>query len=349
MFKVFCAVLAIFLSTSVVLEAKDSCKIIVVTTGGTIASRYDSVTKGLVPAVNGKELLEAVPQLKDIACEIDIHKFAHIGSSNMTPSIMKDLGDVVDEILAKKDITGVVITHGTDTVEETAYLLDLYLKSKKPVALVAAMRGAGDLSPDGPKNILDAIKTVASPDAYDKGVMVVLNEQIHAAREVTKTHTANVATFASPYWGAIGYVEPDRVIFRRESINRLKIQPKKIVDNVYLIKAFTGMNSDIFDFLISKKVKGVVIEGFGRGNLPATTVDGIKRMLDADIIVVLATRVFVGRVLDVYSSPGAGKPLKDMGVILAGEINGQKARIKLILALGETKNKKEIEKYFDNL
>jgi len=322
-------------------------KVVVVTTGGTIAMRYDSVTNGLVPAVNGKELMDAVPQLKEF-CEVEIYEFSNIPSPNMTPTIMKDLADKVDEILMKDDTTGVVITHGTDTVEETAYFLDLYLKSDKPVALTAAMRGAGDLSPDGPKNILSAVKAVTADDAYGKGVMVVLNDEIHAAREVTKTHTASVATFASPFWGAIGYVEPDRVIFRRESINRMKIRPDKIVDNVYLIKAFTGMNTDIFDFLISKKVKGVVIEGFGRGNLPANITDGIKLMIDTGIIVVLSTRVLGGRVLDVYSYPGAVKPVKEMGVILAGELNGQKARIKLILALGKTDSKVEIERYFDN-
>ncbi len=347
MFKVLSTVLVIFLSYFSLAEAKNACNIVVVTTGGTIASRYDPVTKGLLPADTGEQLLEAVPQLKDLDCKITIQKFSQIDSSSMTPLLMKKLGDTVEGLLAKKDVTGVVITHGTDTVEESSYFLDLFIKSKKPVVFTASMRGAGDLSPDGPKNIYDAIRTVASPNSYDKGVMVVINEEIHAAREVTKIHTANVATFASPYWGAIGYVEPDRVMFRRQPINRQNIKPKEIVEDVYLIKAFTGMNSDIFDYLATKKVKGVVIEGFGRGNLPDTAAAGVKKMLDAGVVVILTTRVPTGRVLDTYSAPGAGRPLKEMGAILAGEISGQKARIKLMLALGKTKTKKEIEKYFD--
>ena len=347
MFKVLFTVLAIFLSSFSISEAKTDCNIVVVTTGGTIASIYDPVTKGLVPAVSGKELLEAVPQLKDLDCKVVIQKFSQIGSASITPAMMKKLADTVEGILAKKNITGVVITHGTDTIEESAYFLDLVIKSKKPVVLTASMRGAGDLSPDGPKNILDSIKTVASPNSYDKGVMVVINEQIHSAREVTKMHTANIASFASPYWGAIGYVDSDRVIFRREATNRQNINSNKIAEDVYLIKVFSGMNSDIFDFLITKKVKGVVVEGFGRGNIPDTSVDGVKRMIDAGIVVVLTTRVPTGRVLGTYSDPGAGKVLQDMGAILAGEISGQKARIKLMLTLGKTKTKKEIEKYFD--
>lgn len=321
-------------------------KVVVITTGGTIAMRYDEVTKGLVPAVNGKELMDAVPELKNI-CDIEVVEFSNIPSPHMTPKLMKDLGDKVDEIAMDEKVTGIVITHGTDTVEESSYFLDLYIKTEKPVVFTAAMRGASDLSSDGAKNILCAVKTAFTPSAISKGVMVVLNESIHSAEDVTKTHTANVDTFQSPYWGAIGYVDEDRVIFKRNVINRLKIDTDKIEESIYLIKTFTGMNSDIFDFLIDKKVAGVVVEGFGRGNLPPLILEGIKRMIDANIIVVLVSRVIEGRVLDVYSYTGAVKPVKAMGVILGGEISSQKARLKLMLLMGKYRTKEEIEQYFD--
>ncbi len=321
-------------------------KVVVITTGGTIAMRYDEATKGLVPAVSGQELMDAVPELKTV-CDIEVVEFSNIPSPHMTPKLMKDLGDKVDEIALDKTVAGIVITHGTDTVEESSYFLDLYIKTEKPVVFTAAMRGATDISSDGAKNILCAVKVAATEVAISKGVMVVLNESIHSAEDVIKTHTTNVDTFQSPYWGALGYVDSDRVIFKRDRVNRLKIDTVKIDESVYIVKTFTGMNTDIFDFLIDKKVAGVVIEGFGRGNLPPLILDGIKRMIDANIIVVLVSRVIEGRVLDVYSYVGAVKPVKEMGAILGGELTSQKARLKLMLLMGRYSDKKEIEKYFD--
>ncbi len=321
-------------------------KIVIITTGGTIAMRYDEATKGLVPAVSGNELMQAVPQLKDV-CNIEVLEFSNIPSPHMTPNMMLELAQKADEILADKSVSGIVVTHGTDTVEESAYLVDLALKSNKALVFTAAMRGASDLSAEGPANILAAVRVAASESAVGKGVLVVLNDTIHTAREVTKTHTANVATFQSPYWGAIGYVDEDRVIFRSEPLQRQKIDCAKLEEKVFLLKAFTGLDSTIFDFLIEKEYKGIVIEGFGRGNLPPTLLSGIQKALDKGIIIVLSTRVITGRVHDTYAYEAAVKPVKAMGVITGGELSGHKARLKLMLLLGINKTKSEIEKYFD--
>jgi L-asparaginase len=321
-------------------------KVVVVTTGGTIAMKYDPVRKSVFPAVTGEELVEAVPPLANV-CPVDVVEFSNIPSPHMTPKIMFKLTHMIDEILGKDDVSGVVVTHGTDTLEETAYFLDLALKSQKPVCLTAAMRHAGDVSPDGPKNILCAVKTAAASEAVGKGVFVVLNEEIHSAREVTKTHTANPKTFASPFWGPIGYVDEDKVIFRRQPVGLLKIQPEEIVEDVHLVKLVAGSDDFFFKCLVDRKVKGIVVEGLGRGNVPPAVVPGIKLAIDNGIPVVLSTRVMGGRVLDVYGYEGAVKPLKEMGVILGGEINGQKARIKLILALGITNDPKKIAEYYD--
>ncbi len=321
-------------------------KVVVITTGGTIAMRYDESTDGLVPAISGEELMDAVHGLKDI-CTVEVIEFSNIPSPHVTPKLMKELGDKVDEIALDKSVSGIVITHGTDTIEESAYFLDLYIKTEKPVVFTASMRSASEQGSDGARNIFSAVKVALSNSAISKGVMVVLNDFIHSAEDVIKTHTANVDTFQSPNWGAIGYVDFDKVIFKRNIVNRLKIDTDKIEESIYLIKSFTGMSSDIFDFLISKRVAGVVVEGFGRGNLPPLIVDGIKRMIDANIIVVLVSRVIEGRVLDVYSYVGAVKPMKEIGVILGGELTSQKARLKLMLLMGRYRTKKEIEKYFD--
>lgn len=278
---------------------------------------------------------------------MEVVEFSNIPSPHMTPSLMWKLSQTIDELLAKPEVMGVVVTHGTDTLEETAYLLDLTVKSEKPVCLTAAMRHASGVSPDGGKNILCAVKTAAAEGAVGQGVLVVMNEEIHAAREVTKTHTGSVSSFASPFWGALGCVDEDRVIFRRQPVHREKIRPQAPEEGVYLIKMAAGADDLLLNYLVEKKVKGIVIEGLGRGNVPPSAVPGIKKALAANIPVILTSRVPAGRVLGVYGYEGGARPLQEMGVILGGEINGPKARIKLMLVLGLTKDPTQIAAYFD--
>ena len=321
-------------------------KVIVISTGGTIAMRYDPVRKAVFPAVTGKELLEAVPPLADL-CPVEVYEFSNIPSSQMDPPLMLKLAKKVEELLEEDNVLGAVITHGTDTLEETAYFLSLVLKTQKPVCVVGAMRSSAEISPDGPKNIFNAVKTAASPDARGKGVLVVLNDEIHSAVEVTKTSSSNVSTFKSPFWGPLGYVDDDRVIFRRAPTFLQRIDTKEVIDDVYLVKFAAGTDDFIIQALIDKKVKGIVIEGMGRGNIPPKVVPGIERAIKENIPVVLTTRCISGRVLGVYGYEGAAKPLSEMGVILGGDLSGQKARIKLMLALSKTKDPKELAKYFD--
>ena len=183
----------------------DNKKVIVLTTGGTIAMKLDPA-HGIVPAVSGEDLVASVPGLRE-ACPIEVMEFSNIPSPHMTPKRMFELGNKVEELLRHEDILGVVITHGTDTLEETAYLLDLVHNSEKPVCLTGAMRSAAEISPDGPVNLLCAVRTAASSEARGKGVLVVMNEEIHAAREVVKSHSANTETFVSPFWGPLGVCE----------------------------------------------------------------------------------------------------------------------------------------------
>ena len=322
-------------------------KIIIVATGGTIAMRYDPVLGGVFPAATGAELLELVPPLANI-CAVEVVEFSNVPSVYITPQIMFELAQTINQLLLRPDVSGIVVTHGTDTLEETAYFLDLFLNSDKPVCLTAAMRNGTDLSPDGPANIFCAAATAASKAAAGQGVLVVANEEIHAAREVTKSHAANPKTFMSPFWGPVGYVDPDRVIFRRLAVDRETLQPEALSDSVYLVKLVTGTDTFLLDCLAEKpEIGGVVIEAFGRGNVPPAILPSLKKLLDRNIPVVLTSRVFGGRVLDVYGYEGAAKTLKNLGVILGGEISGPKARIKLLLALGLTRDRQELQKYFD--
>ena len=304
----------------------DNKKVIVLTTGGTIAMKLDPA-HGIVPAVSGEDLVASVPGLRE-ACPIEVMEFSNIPSPHMTPKRMFELGNKVEELLRHEDILGVVITHGTDTLEETAYLLDLVHNSEKPV-------------------LLCAVRTAASSEARGKGVLVVMNEEIHAAREVVKSHSANTETFVSPFWGPLGYVDPDRVVFRRNTLGRQSIRPPELVEDVHLIKLASGSDSLLIDFLVERNVRGLVLEAFGRGNVPPAALPGIRRAVEKGIPVVITTRTIAGRVLDVYGYEGGAKTVLEAGGILGGETSGPKARLKLMLALGVASGRDELAVFFD--
>lgn len=321
-------------------------KVVVLTTGGTIAMRYDPQSGGNVPAVTGAELLQAVPALATVGT-VEVREFSNMPSGYMNAQTMEKLGIQVTNILSEDDVVGIVITHGTDSLEETAYFLDLFVQSDKPVCITGAMRHAAETSPDGPLNIFSAVRTAFCKEAYGKGVLVVMNDEIHAAREATKTHAGNVKTFASPFWGPLGYADPDRIIFRRDSIGLQKMHPKTIEPDVYLVKLVSGADDFFFNCLIEKGVKGIVVEGLGRGNVPPVAAKGIRAAIAHGIVVVLTTRCLGGRALGLYAYDGGVIGLEKDGVIVAGELNGPKARIKLMFALGLTSDRNQIASYFD--
>lgn len=323
-------------------------KVVVISTGGTIAMRFDAEKGGVVPAVNGRELVQAVESVTDV-CPLEVVDFSNIPSFHITPEFMLRLAVETETILVREDVAGVVITHGTDTLEESAYFIDLYLAPEKPVCLTAAMRNSTDVSPDGPHNLLCAIRAAASPKLRGHGALVVINSEIHAARTVTKTHKDNVHAFASPAWGPVGYVDSDRIITRCAPKRREPLRPKNPAWNIPLLKMYTGMDTALFDALLATGTNfdGLVIEGYGRGNVPAAIVPGIKRMLEQGIPVVAASRVQAGRTLGVYAVEGGTEHLRTLGVIMSGDLSSQKARLKLMLALGLTRDLKALAAYFE--
>ena len=318
----------------------------VLATGGTIAGSGNSATGSAYTAgkVSVNHLVAAVPQLADIAV-VTPKQVVQIGSQDMTDDVWLKLAKTINADCSKVD--GFVITHGTDTLEETAYLLDLVHNSEKPVCLTGAMRSAAEISPDGPVNLLCAVRTAASSEARGKGVLVVMNEEIHAAREVVKSHSANTETFVSPFWGPLGYVDPDRVVFRRNTLGRQSIRPPELVEDVHLIKLASGSDSLLIDFLVERNVRGLVLEAFGRGNVPPAALPGIRRAVEKGIPVVITTRTIAGRVLDVYGYEGGAKTVLEAGGILGGETSGPKARLKLMLALGVASGRDELAVFFD--
>jgi L-asparaginase len=325
-------------------------KVVVFTTGGTIAMKFDPAVNGLVPAVSGADLAAAVPGL-DAVAEVEVREFWNKASCNMTPESMFRLSGMIEEALKADNVAGAVVTHGTDTVEETAFMLDLLHKSDKPVVLTAAMRGASDTSPDGPMNICCAVKTAASDEARGKGVLVVLNEVIHAAAQVRKTHSANPATFESPWWGPLGYCDVDKVVIRREPTVRRTFAPKAITARVDIVTAQTGVGREYIDFAVSQGCAGIVIEGFGRGNIPPAMEAGIKDASDKGVAVVISTRTPGGRPYQVYAYPGSVTDSRNNGAVKGTELSSAKTRLKLIVMLSENpalaQDKAELERLLD--
>ncbi|MEM2946789.1 MAG: asparaginase [Candidatus Bathyarchaeia archaeon] len=339
--------LLVFVFIFQVAVASQLPKVGVVTTGGTIAMKYDPVKKGFVPAVTGEDLMAMAPKIKELA-RIELIDLARIPSSYMDPPMWIKVSKAVNKLLEDKEVAGAVITHGTDTLEETAWFLDLTVKSPKPVICIGAMRGASEPDFDGARNLENAVRIAISKEAIGKGTLLVLNNQINAAREVTKTHTAQVETFKSGEFGFLGYVHADgRIIFNRQPTRRLYFDLPEALPRVDIISFYTGADGSYIKYAVDSGAKGIVIVGVGLGHVNPPVHDAIEAAIKAGVSVVMSTRVHTGRVQPIYSFKGGGVPLKEMGVILADDLNPQKARILLMLALTKTKDPKEIQKYFD--
>ncbi len=321
-------------------------KILIVFTGGTFSMKIDEKTGGAVPRYSGEELLEKIPQAKELA-NITCYDFGKYPGPHMTPELMFKLSNTIKDLIKDNEYAGVVITHGTDTLEETAYLLDLTIKTEIPIVLIGSMKNSSEPDWDGPRNLLDAIHVCLNEDCRNLGVLVCLNGEVNAASEVTKTYTDEIDTFRSLDFGALGLIEEGKVTINRPPFKLENIITNKIVTNVDMLTVYAGMNEKFFKYSADSGVEGIVVEALGVGNVPPAAFEGIKYAVGKNIPVVLVSRCPAGETLDIYSYPGAGKWLHSIGVMFAEYLNGQKARIKLILALGKTRDKEELRKIFE--
>ena len=315
-------------------------------TGGTISMKYDPHIGAAVPILSGEEIVASVPELSSIA-DFEIIDFGRFPGPHMTPQRMMELSNLVRQELARSDIDGVAITHGTDTLEETAYLLDLTVENQKPVAVTGAMRNSSETGWDGPVNLMAAVRVAASAEARGLGTMVVINETILAAADVSKTATESFDAFESPDFGPLGVIDKGRVLIRRMPLNRSFVNTSQIMDRVFLIKVASGSDSTLIEACLAAGARGLVIEAMGRGNVPPGCVTGITTAISAGVPVIIVSRCQRGRVYDSYGYPGGGKQLRTLGAISGGFLNGQKARIKLALALSLTTDAGEIRKLFE--
>ncbi|WP_042145717.1 asparaginase [Paucisalibacillus sp. EB02] len=307
-------------------------KLIIIHTGGTI-SMLENKDTGEVNTTEDHPLSN-IPYNFRTNVIIDEHIAFSLPSPHITPNHMLELAKSIDKFLIEYD--GIVVTHGTDTLEETAYFLDLVLDTEKPVILTGAMRSSNEIGSDALYNLISSIRVVLSPDAYSKGVLVVMNDEIHSAINVTKTSTSNIATFQSPQYGPIGIITKESIIFHHQLVARTTYPVENISKQVFLLKAYAGMDNKLFEIIHDGHPDGLVIEGLGQGNLPKETIPSIRKLINENIPIVLVSRSFRGTVGPTYAYEGGGRQLKDMGVIFTNGLTGPKARLKLLIALENT-------------
>jgi len=312
--------------------SKPNRHVAILTTGGTIAMQHDAAAGGAVPTLGAADFTAALPEgLPELRTE----ELVNLPSSHFTLETLATIRERVAALALEPDVAGIVVTHGTDTLEETAYLLDLTVPGDKPIALTGAMRTASDVGYEGYANLVAAVRVAAAPQTRGLGALVVLNDEIHAARRVTKMHTLSPATFQSPAWGPVGRVEGDRVIVERRTERRV-LPWRGLEPNVPLIKLAVGMETDPLEDALARDVRGVVIEALGGGRVPVWWLPVIERARDRGVAVVIASRCPSGRVWDSYGYPGAYHTLTGLGCLFAEGLNGQKARIKLMVILATT-------------
>lgn len=320
----------------------------ILATGGTIAGKSASnedVKDYKAGSLGVESLIAAVPEMQKYA-QVSGEQICNINSSSITSAIWLKLAKRCNELLAQADVQGIVITHGTDTLEETAYFLNLVVKSKKPVVIVGAMRPATAISADGPMNLLEAVRVAASKEAMNKGVLVVMNDDINGARDVTKSSTTNVATFKSPELGRLGYVQGEKILFYNTSTRRHTANSEFDITNLTALPrvdiVYSHVNDDrvMVDAAVNAGAQGIIHAGTGQGSVHDDTLPGLIDAAKQGVVVVRSTRVANGYV-------DTETKYEPYNFVYADTLNPQKARILLSLALTKTKNPQEIQRMFN--
>src|SRR5436190_11755657 len=322
-----------------------------IATGGTIAMKIDPVKKAPVPAISGEDLVGTVPEIAQVA-HIEVENLSNVPSAYMDPDRWVQLQKSVVQALARPEVAGVIVSHGTDTLEETAWFLDLTVDGPKPIVLIGAQRNASERDFDGPRNLLNAARICTDPGARGKGAMIALNNNINAARDAVKTHTSDVETFKSGDLGLLGIADYDRVVWYRTPIRRQHVALKPLAEGQHLprvdiVPMYGGADGALVRAALAAGAKGLVIQALGWGNMNVPMFQAVKEAMGKGIPVVITTRVWTGRVLPNYGFEGGGKTSQQAGAIFGDNLSPQKARILLMLALQTTADPKQIQQLFD--
>ncbi len=307
--------------------------IAMVFTGGTISMRVDPLAGGALPALDARDILSAARGIEEVA-ELRVEEWGRFPGPHMDVERMWALRARLLELVAEPGVDGVVVTHGTDTIEETAYLVARSVRTSKPIVFTGAMRNLSELGWDGPSNLVDAVRVAAHPDARDYGVFLVMNGRAYSAIDVTKAHTHVLDAFESPGLGPVAEVDDEGVLFRRAlPAQRDILEPEFPATPIDIVGAWAGADARLLDAVLPT-ARGVVISALGRGNVPPLMADAIARWRDADKPVVITSRTGRGRVGQTYGYPGGGRRLGELGTIFAGTQRPTQARIDLMLAVG---------------
>lgn len=316
-------------------------KILVLHTGGTISMQADAT--GAVVTSQENPMNHVSNPLEGI--EVYALDFFNLPSPHIKPKHMLALYHKIKEEADNYD--GVVITHGTDTLEETAYFLDTMEIPHMPIVLTGAMRSSNELGSDGVYNYLSALRVASDDKAADKGVLVVMNDEIHAAKYVTKTHTTNVSTFQTPTHGPLGLIMKQEILYFKTAEPRVRFDLDYIQGLVPIISAYAGMTDELIDMLDLEQLDGLVIQAFGAGNVPKETAQKLENLLQKGIPVALVSRCFNGIAEPVYAYQGGGVQLQESGVLFVKELNAQKARLKLLIALNAELKGQALKDYME--
>lgn len=319
-------------------------RISILSTGGTIASRRDPNTGAAHVVDSGAALLESVPGIEQVAA-VTVSTVFSKDSSLITPVDVMQLAQAANAELARDGVDGVVITHGTDTMEESAFLLDLLIKSDKPVVLTGAQLSADMVGADGPRNLLAALKVAADHSSRGRGVMVVFADHVLAARDVAKRHTSQLAAFVSTRGSQLGEVGHAGVQFyaapsAARGEKRATYAPAQLETDVALLHLAMGQDAEVFNYLLDRGVKGVVLAAFGIGNAGSAFAACIERAYASGVPVAITSRCGAGAVAPVYAAGGAG--LAQAGAIFAADLSAEKARLALMVLLGQGASIEEI-------
>ncbi len=322
--------------------------VVILATGGTIAGTGESSTGSAYTSgkVAIEDMINAVPNIRKLA-NLKGEQISNVGSQDMSVKIWLDLANRINELLATPDVDGIVITHGTDTQEETAFFLNLVVKSKKPVVLTGSMRPSTALSAEGPLNLYNAVAVAASSLSKGRGVMVVMNDEIHSAHAVKKMITTPVQTFKSPMHGLLGTVIFGDIVYYHyphglNTVNsEFSVEGVKELPRVDIVYACADMSPDLIDLMVKAGVKGIVIAGVGDGNMTAATLEATKRATDKGVKIVRASRVPIGAVL-IHGEVDDTK----YGTVASADLNPQKARVLLMLAMLKDRSRDELQQLF---
>ena len=336
------AIVAALLSTmAMAVRGQDGARptVLILTTGGTIASRVGASMQ------DGSSLISAVPQLTEHAV-VRVEEVTRVGSSQITPSHWLTLATRIGSAFREdRALRGVVVTHGTDTLEDTAFFLNLTIRDNRPVVVTGSMRAANEISADGPANLLNAVRVAVAEESVGKGVLVVLDESISSARDVWKTDNRRVETFRSPELGFLGLVDPDGVVFYRSAVrphtarSEFDIAGTASLPEVALLTDYAGFDGSLMEGLVNLRPSGIVVAGFAGGRLSAGGRKAVERAASAGIPVVIASHVPGGRIV--------GDPVGSLRAAVARDLSPNKARILLMLALTRTRDLKAIQRIMD--